>query len=415
MAAHLSAQTDSSQISKYPWPKRHSIGETEKQAAIELFDEAINSGVTFGYSGQREAAYAEAFAEYLGGGYADAVNSGSNALYVALRALDIEPFHEVIISCVTDPGGVMPIPLNNLIPIPADVAPGSYNIGPQQIRERITSQTRAVVVTHVLGFAADMTGIADIAREHGLLLIEDCAQSHGAMHRGHKVGTFGDVGVFSMMSTKHHCMGGQGGMVFTRNEDLYWKIRQSSDRGKPFGLDGVEGNVVASLNCNADELDCAIGLAQLKKLPNVLSRRRAAAAKIAEGCLSLHSVRMVEPPPEDIGSYWHILFKFDQEKIRVPKKEFVEWLTQRGIPFWHEYNSQPFQMPWYTERRVFGASGYPWNAPEYKRNRRAVFSTPNLEKSIIDHFMLYFSEAVGEEEVGWILEILAAAEREFIV
>ena len=134
-----------------PWPPRGLFGEKEKRAVAALFDRSIATGKEFGYDGAEEQAYCKEFARFLGGGYADAVNSGTSAVYVALRALELEPFTEVICPPMTDPGGVMPVPLCNCIPIPADSAPNSYNAGPDQIEARITRRTSAIIVAHIAG------------------------------------------------------------------------------------------------------------------------------------------------------------------------------------------------------------------------------------------------------------------------
>ena len=117
-----------------PWPGRHLIGVEEKEEIIRLFDGAIKTGNPIGYNGKEEEEYCQKFAEYLGGGYADAVNSGTNALYIALHALNIEPFTEIIVGAVTDPGGVMPIPLLNCIPVIADTAPEEDLLAIQMLR-----------------------------------------------------------------------------------------------------------------------------------------------------------------------------------------------------------------------------------------------------------------------------------------
>ncbi len=250
-----------------PFPSRGHIGAEEKAAVDALFDAAIASGVAPGYNGAEETAYCEDFTAFMGGGYVDAVSSGTAALYVALRALDLEPFTEVIVGAVTDPGGMMPIPLLNLVPMVADTAPGSYNTGPEQIAALITPLTRAIVVPHIAGEPADMVGIMKLARQHGLPIIEDCAQSHGACLNGRLVGTFGNIAAFSTMFGKHHSSGGQGGLVYTQNEALYQAIRRASDRGKPFFMSAGTTNVIASLNFNLNDLAAAIGRVQLRKLP----------------------------------------------------------------------------------------------------------------------------------------------------
>ena len=196
-------------VRKEPMPPRHLFGEEEKRAVIALFDKSIETGEAFSYNGPEEEAYCRQFAAFLGGGHADAVNSGTSAVYVALRALDIEPFTEVIVPSVSDMGGVMPVPLMNCIPVPADCAPGTYNMGPEQVEKAITERTSAIVVAHIAGTPADMGPIMEIARSRGVKVVEDCAQAHGARYNGEYVGTFGDIAAFSTMSGKHHATAAQ--------------------------------------------------------------------------------------------------------------------------------------------------------------------------------------------------------------
>jgi len=150
------------------WPERGLIGVEEKAAVDALFDAAIASGCAPGYGGEQETAYCAEFAAGLGGGYADAVSSGTLAVYTALLALRLDPGAEVIVSSITDPGGMMPIPLLNCVPMVADCTPDSYNIGPDAIAELITPRTRAILVAHIGGEPADMDGIMALAEQHGL-------------------------------------------------------------------------------------------------------------------------------------------------------------------------------------------------------------------------------------------------------
>ena len=120
----------------------------------------------------------------------------------------------------------------------------------------------------------DIEGIMVVAKKHNLPVVEDCSQSHAAKINGKVVGSFGDISAFSIMFGKHFCCGGQGGMVFTKNPDIYRAVRNSSDRGKPYD-DESNGNVIASLNFNMDELHATIGRIQLKKLPTIVGKRRA--------------------------------------------------------------------------------------------------------------------------------------------
>ena len=156
-----------------PFPSRRLFGEEEKAAAMAMFDSAIESGVAFGYNGPEEQAYEKEFAEFMRGGYADMVSSGTSAIFVALGVLQLEPLSEVIVPPITDPGGIMPVPMLNGVPIISDAQPGSYNMGPDQIEEVLTERTRAIIVGHIAGEPADMDPIMEIARARNLPVIED--------------------------------------------------------------------------------------------------------------------------------------------------------------------------------------------------------------------------------------------------
>ena len=397
-----------------PWPKRRLFGEEEKRAAVELFDKCIEAGDAFGYNGAEEDGYCREFSDYLGGGYADAVNSGTSAVYVALHALDLEPFSEVIVPPVSDPGGVMPVPMIGCIPIPADAVPGSYNLGAEQIEHRITERTSAIVVAHITGLPCEMDAIMALAAKHNLPVVEDCAQSHGATFRKRMTGTFGTVAAFSTMSGKHHATGAQGGVVFTQDEQLYWKIRRSSDRGKPFGLEGAAGNVVCSHNLNANELACAIGRAQLKKLPWIVKSRRKAAGAIAAGCEQLQAVRLNTGPSDGEGVYWFLIFRLELDRLSVDKQTFVEALGAEGIPAGASYWHSPTQQPWAVERKVLGAPGWPWTSPSYKGDPDAEYPVPNAKAADDAHFTLGFHERVGQQEVDDIVAALKKVEAVFV-
>ena len=396
-----------------PFPPRGLFGEAEKRAAIDLFDRCAQTGQAFTYNGPEDEGYCRQFAEFLGGGFADAVNSGTSAVYVALRALEIEPFTEVIVPPITDPGGVMPVPLINCIPIPADASPGSLNMGPDQLAERITGRTSAILVAHIAGSPADMEAIMEIADAAGVPVIEDCAQAHGATFGGRPVGSFGKLAAFSTMSGKHHATGGQGGVVFTRDEELYWRCRRASDRGKPFGLDGAASNVTASLNLNIDELSAAIGRVQLAGLPGIIAARRRWAAAVAEGCLSLEAVRLETGLPESEGVFWFLWFALDLDRLGVDKATFVAALSAEGLPVGASYFHAPSEADWWRNRSVFGSSGYPWTCPLYRGDPDADYPLPNARAADESHFRMDFHENWTEREVADTLTALRKVEAAF--
>jgi len=396
-----------------PMPPRALFGEEEKQAAIRLFDEAIAAGSAFGYNGPEHKAYEQEFAQYLGGGFAHSVNSGTTALYVALRALELEPGDEVICPPITDPGGVMPVPMQLLVPVIADSWRGSYNTGPEQIAAALTERTRAIVVAHIGGDPCDMDPILELARRRGLPVIEDCAQAHGALYKGRPVGTLGTLGVFSTMSGKHHASGAQGGLVFSRDEDLYWKAVRYGDRGKPYNSD-AGSNVAASLNMNQNDLGAAIGRVQVRKLAGIVAARNRVGEAIRRGLRDAQAARVGPLAPDTQSSYWFLRMMLDLPRLRVTKEQFVAALAAEGIPCGASYRCIPSEAKWFREQRVFGASGYPWQLPCYQGPRNPSFELPNVVATVECSFNVSVHENYGEQEVADVVEAVRKVEAAYL-
>lgn len=396
------------------WPARRLFGVAEKQAVMQLFDHSIEKGEAFGYNGPEEEAYCREFAAYLGGGYADAVNSGSSAVYVAIKAVRVPAFSEVICGPISDPGGIMPIALAGCIPIIADAAPGSFNISPESIASRITRRTSAIVVAHIAGIPADMDPIMALARKHKLVVIEDCAQAHAAKYKGRFVGTIGHAGAFSTMFGKHHATGGQGGMVFTKDRETYRWARRFSDRGKPFEMKNARGNVVASHNLNLNDLSACIGRAQLKKLPGIAAARRRTAEATIAGCKRcLKTVRIVEGLPRTEPSYWFLFAQLDLARLRVDKATFVKALQAEGVPVGESYLHLFTDADWYRNRAVFEGSDYPWGSPLYKGNPNRVYPTPNIRATDTYTFFIPWHERLTATTARQVLAALKKVEQAY--
>ena len=394
-----------------PLPPRGHFGKEEQAAANRLFEKSIACGSPFGYHGEEEEKFGQEFAAFLGGGYADGVNSGSNAVYVGLRALDLPPFSEVIVGAITDPGGIMPIVMNACIPVIADTAPGKYNTGPAEIAAVLTPLTKAIVVPHIGGEPADIEGILKLADARGIPVIEDCAQSHGAKINGRMVGTFGTYSAFSLMFGKHFCTGGQGGIVFCQTEERYWQCRRAADRGKPFNLPNAHGNVMPTLNCNLDELGAAIGRVQLQKLPQIVSRRQKFAALLAERCLSrLRSITIPALLPGAEHSYWWWRLKVNCDQITCSKQEYCQALQEEGVILGPSYAGAMVAFAdWLQDR----PNKYPWNNPLYKGDRNRQYPCPNAVAATNECFNLYIYESWGEKEAELLSEAFRKVDAAF--
>jgi perosamine synthetase len=364
-----------------PWPRRRHFDKREKRAVMRVIDREIGRGGAVIYGGVEEEAYCDAFAKYLGGGYAKAVNSGTNALYVALRALDLEPGSEVIVPPITDPGGTMPVALMSCIPVPADADRGSLNVSANQIKRVLTDRTSAIVVAHISGHPADMDPILKLATERRIPVVEDCAQSHGSIYKGRMAGSLGTISAFSTMFGKQHCTGAQGGVVFTKDTLLFARARQIADRGKPYGALGNQGNLVASLNFNQDEISMAIGRVQLEKLPAGITARRAFASLVETGLQEVDGVSLVGDAPECSGSYWFLMIRLDTSKFGCDSQEFATALLEEGIGgVFAGYPYFPTDQPWHRDAVIFGKSGLPWSAlSEHAKPQH--FALPNAHEA----------------------------------
>ncbi|NLE29945.1 MAG: hypothetical protein GX629_09785 [Phycisphaerae bacterium] len=397
-----------------PMPARGLIGEEEKAAAMKLFDQAIASGNAFGYGGEPEKQYEQDFVDFMGGGFADGVNSGTNAVFAALGALQLDAFSEVIVPPISDPGGVMPLIFNACVPVPADCDPRTYNTSIDQIKAVFTERTRAILVAHIAGDPVDMDPIMEFAKSKNIYVIEDCAQSHGAKYKGKLVGSLGDIAAFSTMFGKHHCTGGQGGVVYTRNEKLHWQGRRFADRGKPFNIENADGNVVAGINCNLNDLSAAIGSAQLKKLPRIVANRRKVGESLKQAFKSFKSVDLGWQTPETESSYWFIKIKFNAEAVKVDKETFCKALEAEGMPVSSHYRHIPCEMPWFKNKATFGNSGFPWNCAEYKGPKNPQIKIDNAIRVTETHFNLHISESFGDQEIADILEAFKKVENAYL-
>jgi perosamine synthetase len=384
-----------------PMPARIAFGEEEQRMIAECLAHYRERKEDPGFQGLFEQRYCDAFAASLGGGFADAVATGTVAVFLALAALGLPKGSEVICSPITDPGTLSAIILNGLTPRLADSMPDSFNIGVEQFRARLTPAVKAVVVVHSLGRAADIEAIVGCAAEHGVRVVEDCSQAHGASLGGRQVGAFGDIAAFSTMYRKAHITGAVGGVVFSRNQDLYRLALAHADRGKGRWIEGFDdrdprGFLFPALNLHTDELSCAVGVASLDRLGDTIARRlafvRAVTGAIEAEC-SL--CRPYGYDPGDSPFVYPILV--DAARLRCSVVEFAEAVRAEGIPLNPNYRYVVAEWPF---MRPYVADG---------------FDTPNARAARDASFCLYLNEKYGEREAADCARAVTKVEAAFAV
>ncbi|MCX6346914.1 MAG: DegT/DnrJ/EryC1/StrS family aminotransferase, partial [Actinobacteria bacterium] len=210
------------------------------------------------------------FSDYLGAKYAIGVGSATEALFLALKAIDIKNGDEVITVANTAVPTVSAIDFAGAKPVFADIEEASYNINPARIENRITLKTKAIIPVHLYGNPCNMDQILQIAQKYDLKVIEDCAQAHGAEYNGKKVGTFGDLSAFSFYPSKNLGANGDAGMIVTNNEELAGKVRLLRN----YGFEDRYKSIIRGFNSRLDEIQAALLDFKLTKLDEWNLRRK---------------------------------------------------------------------------------------------------------------------------------------------
>ncbi|MCM8759653.1 MAG: DegT/DnrJ/EryC1/StrS family aminotransferase [Candidatus Omnitrophica bacterium] len=403
-----------SPVRKSPMPARIMFGEEEKQAAMRVIEKTMTGNQALDrYGGIEVDEYEKEFAQFFGRKFATAVSSGTAAIHSALASLHLEPASEVITSPITDPGAVMPIVFQQCIPVFCDVDYHTLNPSPQSVEENITEKTGAIIVVHIAGFPAKIDQICKIAQKHKIPVIEDCAQAHGAKFKGKYAGTFGTLSAFSLMSGKHTTSGGQGGMVLTDNEDLYWDAKRFADRGKPFNSNETT-NLFAGLNYRMTELEAAIGRQQLKKMLAIAEKRRKIYIQIKQGFENeLKAFRIHLAEPESEPNPWFLFVHVEKEKLRVSNEILAKAISAEGIPVGQKYVVPMYQARWIIDKRTFGTSQLPWSLPQ-ARKVDYNHACPVAEKALEDHMTLGIHEGYEDKEICDIIDAFKKVEKYFL-
>jgi dTDP-4-amino-4,6-dideoxygalactose transaminase len=341
-----------------PFPGRDPYGLADAQQVLE----ALEQQTLFFPSGKKVYEFQRQFGELYGVGHVVTSTSGTAAIHVALGALDLEPGDEVITTPVSDMGTVAPIVLQGCIPIFADLDPLTFNLDPDDVESRITDRTRAILVVHCWGQPADMDRFVEIADRHDLYLIEDCSQAHLTHYKGKLVGTIGDLGAFSLQSSKHlQC--GDGGVTITDDDAFGKRAVLFVDKGCDWSEDRQYRLRYAFIApCyRMTELQGAVLLAQLARLPEIVGRRQALGEQLRTALLDVPGVT---PPGRIEGaehSYWLFPILVDEDVLGVSPDDFAEAVRAEGVPMGGNWIGKPLYLfESLSEQITYGSSHYPF-------------------------------------------------------
>lgn len=352
---------------KTPFGTGKRFGEEE----LEQLKQALDQNTLFYWAGNKVKEFNKKFAEMYDAKYCVSASSGTAAIHVALGTVGVTAGDEVITSPITDMGSVIGILYQNAIPIFADLDPYTYNMDPKSIEEKISDKTKAILVVHLAGNAADMDPIMAIAKKHHIKVIEDCAQSYYCYYKGKLVGTIGNIGCFSLNDFKH-ISAGDGGMLLLNDEELYKKALKFADKNydrlskDPAAMRKIE---FLAPNYRMNELTGAVGLAQLSKLGWICENRNHYGEKLSSGIKGLPGVHLPKMIAGGKSSYWFYMLRIDEKAAGVSRNEFSKALTAEGIP------NQPGYIPtcvyeydMFLNKNVYEGTDCPFGCKHYGKD-----------------------------------------------
>ncbi len=318
-----------------PWP---SFTEEEANAVKEvLLSNRVNA-----WTGTTCRQFENAFAEWVGVSHAIALMNGTVALELALKGLGVGPGDEVIVSPRSFIASVSCVISVGATPVFADIDPNTQNITVDTIKPRLSDKTRAIICVHLAGWPCEMDDIMALAKEHCCFVVEDCAQAHGATYRNCSVGSLGHVAAWSFCQDKIMTTGGEGGMVTTNDKELWSRMWSYKDHGKSwdavFNSPKTKGfkwlHEQFGTNFRMTEMQAAIGLIQLKRMPMWHEKRLLNAEKIWSTARQLPGLRIPDVPShlEHAAYKAYIFLKLDELSDGWSRERIQDAMQEKGVP-----------------------------------------------------------------------------------
>lgn len=306
--------------------------QTIEQDDIQAVGDVLKSD--FLTTGPKIAEFEQTVADYVGAKYAVAISNGTSALHAACFAAGIRPGDEVITTPLTFAASANCVLYCGGTPVFADVDPKTYNIDPEDIRRKITDRTKAIIAVHLAGQPCDMDAIHSIAREHGLIVIEDGAHALGSVYKGKKVGSMSDMTTFSFHPVKPITTG-EGGMIATDNEDFYKKMVLFRSHGITRDDSIMTRNdgpwfyqqFDLGYNYRITDIQCALGCSQMKKLDRFLARRKEIVARYNEAFADCDNI-ITPYQLSDTESGWHL---YIVQVKNCDRRQVFENMREKGI------------------------------------------------------------------------------------
>ena len=333
--------------------------------------------------GEEVASFEKEFASYIDVNHGIGAGSGTEAIHLALSACGIGSGDEVITVSNTAVATVAAIELTGAVPVFVDIEPAYYTLDPARIEKVITEKTKAILPVHLYGHPADMASIIKTAQEHGLRIIEDCAQAHGATYGGRRVGSFGDMACFSFYPTKNLGALGDGGIVLTNNEALAQRARLLRE----YGWSERYISSLTGWNTRLDEVQAAILRIKLRHLDDENAKRAHLAAAYTQ---ALETLNIRVPVCREKAT--HVYHLYVIRSLR--RDDLLQFLREKGIGAAIHYPVPIHLQPAYRGR-IHGAD----SLPETERAARVIMSIP-IYPELQENELKWIVNAIHSYEAG---------------
>jgi perosamine synthetase len=311
------------------------VGEREEELVLE----ALRSGILG--LGPKLRRFEADFASFIGTRHATAVSSGTAGLHLAVRMAGIGPGDEVITTPTSFVSSANCILFERGTPVFVDVEPETLNIDPAAIEAAITERTRAILPVHIFGYPCAIDRINEIARRHGLVVIEDAAEAVGTLAAGRRVGTHGNTAIFAFYPNKQITTG-EGGMLTTDDPDVQAGLQSLSNQGRSDTGDWLEHDRLG-YNYRLDELSAALGIAQVERIETILAQRASVAARYGALLAGIPGVALPAPDRNgDVRSWFVYVVRLDAS---IDRNAVMERLRERGVaskPYLPAVHLQPY-------------------------------------------------------------------------
>ncbi|BCG62731.1 MAG: perosamine synthetase [Methyloprofundus sp.] len=352
----------------------NSIGRQERQAAIDALETGVLSQFLGAwhddfYGGPKVQQFERDCEAFFKVKHAVTVNSLTSGLIAAVGALGIEPGDEVIVSPWTMCASATAILHWNAIPVFADIEAETFNLDLVSVEANITPYTKAIIAIDIFGHSADMQALLAIAAKYDLKVISDAAQAPGAYYQDKYAGTLANIGGFSLNYHKHiHT--GEGGIMVTDDDAYAERMRLIRNHAEAVVAEKGETNLANMLGYNfrLGEIECAIGIEQLKKLAGIVSRRQAIAEQLTQGLQDLSGLQLPVIKPGCTHAYYVYPMVLDLDLLGLSRQVICAALAAEGVSGLVQGYVNLHLLPIYQQKIAYGTQGFPWSADVCQRN-----------------------------------------------